>query len=428
LFVLNLVAAGVLFYARYLVPMGLPSFSLPLLPFTISSFALGLLVTFRVNTSTNRYVLARNKWGDILNICRDLSQQATLWSPNRELAIDFARWVPTFTLALMVHLRDPRSHDAREELRMAAGPEGEGRDGEGRGLTEEEIQEILDRPAGMNMPHFVLHRMRAKMNALQIPPNKRLLMEYNITRLVDDLGACENIFATPIPLGYTKHTTRFLFLWLLLLPLALQSQLGFGVVFAQQLLAFGLLGVEDIGIQIEEPFAVLPLKRITGKISLEAQVVRRSVDVLDIDKRSPTAVPAAAPKVLEPAVAAASAPASAPQVTPQIVNEPAAEPAPVMMDLSAISSAAQPRDCELKAWLEEQKLSKYYDTLVAQGYDELEFLRDAAPNDIEELIKACDMPFGHAKHFKRALDEVRVFGGPAIEARRQQLEALAASL
>merc|ERR1712107_498729 len=116
--------------------------------------------------------------------------------------------------------------------------------GAGRGLTESEIQEILDRPA--------------KMNALQIPPNKRLLMEYNITRLVDDLGACENIFATPIPLGYTKHTTRFLFLWLLLLPLALQSQLGYGVVFAQQLLAFGLLGVEDIGIQIEEPFAVLP--------------------------------------------------------------------------------------------------------------------------------------------------------------------------
>merc|ERR1711972_1265340 len=88
------------------------------------------------------------------------------------------------------------------------------------------------------------------------------------------MGACENVLATPIPVGYTKHTTRFLFLWLTLLPLALQGQLGVGCVFGEQLIAFGLLGIEDVGIQLEEPFSVLPVERIVTKVALESQVLR----------------------------------------------------------------------------------------------------------------------------------------------------------
>merc|ERR1712039_147021 len=103
------------------------------------------------------------------------------------------------------------------------------------------------------------------------------------TRFVNDMGACENIFATPIPVGYTKHTTRFLFLWLLFLPFALQGQLGVGVVFAQQLLSFCLLGIEDIGVQIEQPFDVLPLKKICFKISNEGQIERANFDTMEKD-------------------------------------------------------------------------------------------------------------------------------------------------
>merc|ERR1711972_143434 len=123
--------------------------------------------------------------------------------------------------------------------------------------------------------------LRAKVKQMGLPLEQRLLMEGNITRLINDMGACENIFATPIPVGYTKHTTRFLFLWLLFLPLALQGTLGVGVVFAQQLLSFGLPGIEDIGVQIEQPFDVLPLKKICFKISNEEQIVRANHDSLE---------------------------------------------------------------------------------------------------------------------------------------------------
>jgi len=273
LLVLNIIAAFVLFYDVYLVPQGAPSLTLPLLPFTLSSFALGLLITFRVNVANNRYVLARNKWGHMLNVSRSLVHQGLLWAKDEEKGKDLARWVPAFVAALMCHLRDPTSHDLREELQKAAGPD-EGASGEGRGLTEEEIDEIMNRPAGINPGHYVLLRLREKVMNLELGLPQRIRMEFNVDELFDDIGGCENIFATPIPLGYTKHTSRFLLLWLGLLPFALEQQLGFGLVFSQQLLAFGLLGIEDIGIQLEEPFSVLPLQRIVGKICLEAQLVR----------------------------------------------------------------------------------------------------------------------------------------------------------
>merc|ERR1719183_954819 len=92
-----------------------------------------------------------------------------------------------------------------------------------------------------------------------------------MTKLVADVGACERILSTPIPVGYTIHTARFLFLWLLLLPLALEQQLGLGTVFGEVVLGFGLLGIEDIGIMLEEPFCVLPLEAMCNKIARESR-------------------------------------------------------------------------------------------------------------------------------------------------------------
>jgi len=300
LFFFNVISTVVLFYDTYIQPRGLPEISLPPLPFTISSSALGLLLVFRVTNANNRYILARGKWGDILNVSRDLAQQASIWAKNPQDVLDFTRWVPAFSASLMCHLRDPARHDLAQELRAARGPP-EGDVGDARGLLDEEIEQILNRPTGYSAPHFVLHRLRTKIGRLGLAKQERLLMEANVTRLINDLGACENILATPIPVGYTKHTTRFLFLWLALLPLALQSDLGIATVFGEQLIAFGLLGIEDIGIQIEEPFAVLPIDRICTKTALEAQVLRK--EAAEAKKA-----------LLEPAPVVISEPAAPPDV------------------------------------------------------------------------------------------------------------------
>lgn len=80
-----------------------------------------------------------------------------------------------------------------------------------------------------------------------------------VNTLSDALGECERIFRTPIPLSYTRHTSRVLMVWLALLPLAMAPVAGWVTVPATALIATLLLGIEEIGIQLEEPFRTLPL-------------------------------------------------------------------------------------------------------------------------------------------------------------------------
>jgi|LauGreDrversion2_5_1035112.scaffolds.fasta_scaffold89906_2 predicted membrane chloride channel (bestrophin family) len=43
-------------------------------------------------------------------------------------------------------------------------------------------------------------------------------MDLNITAFEDVLGGCERIYKTPIPLSYTRLTSRFLIVYLFSLP------------------------------------------------------------------------------------------------------------------------------------------------------------------------------------------------------------------
>lgn len=51
-----------------------------------------------------------------------------------------------------------------------------------------------------------------------------------------------------------RHTARFLLIWLSLLPFGLWSTIGWAMVPTNVLIAALLLGIEEIGVQIEEPF------------------------------------------------------------------------------------------------------------------------------------------------------------------------------
>merc|ERR1712151_809067 len=98
-------------------------------------------------------------------------------------------------------------------------------------------------------------------------------MEMNGTRLIGNVGACERILGTPIPVGFTIHTLRYLLVWLFLLPFAMQKELGFGACLSSVILGFALLGIEDVGIMLEEVFAVLPLEAMAMKIAKEGRAL-----------------------------------------------------------------------------------------------------------------------------------------------------------
>ncbi len=69
----------------------------------------------------------------------------------------------------------------------------------------------------------------------------------------------------PIPLVYTRHTARFLAVWLLALPLGLYGQFGgswnhCAMIPAMAFISMCLLGIEELATQLEEPFTILPMQ------------------------------------------------------------------------------------------------------------------------------------------------------------------------
>ena len=75
-----------------------------------------------------------------------------------------------------------------------------------------------------------------------------------VGNLVDALGACESLLTTPVPLSYSRHTSRFLTIWCATLPVVLVDTLGFITIPAVAFIGWCLFGIEEIGHLIEQPF------------------------------------------------------------------------------------------------------------------------------------------------------------------------------
>jgi len=244
---------------------------------------LGLLVTFRTNTANGRYMEARQLWGEIVNTSRDITRISLQWVPQSRhdefgnfQAGRLCRMVKAFSIVLKFHLTkdggNPATRplagednfaekvvaDLRRELSQyvfdvsdpvqAAELEGCVASGHRPLWT---IQQMCDASHAGIIARCGTHPDRAIRDAM--------ILERHFQRLCGAMGACERIHRTPIPTAFTRHTSRFLTLWCNAMPLVLWPIVGPATPVASLFVAWALMGTEDIGVQVEEPFDVLPL-------------------------------------------------------------------------------------------------------------------------------------------------------------------------
>lgn len=69
----------------------------------------------------------------------------------------------------------------------------------------------------------------------------------------------------------TCAASRFMIIWLSLLPFSLWEPCHWSLVPACVLISFLLLGIEEIGVQIEEPFSILPLEQMCAGIRRDVE-------------------------------------------------------------------------------------------------------------------------------------------------------------
>ena len=145
-----------------------------------------------------------------------------------------------------------------------------------------------------NRPMFQLAAMSANLKEANIAPMDRARIDTSISLLADLTGACERIFKSPVPLVYTRLTARFLTTFLVLLPMGLWQVTGeswnhWATIPATFVIAFFLFGIEEIGIQIEEPFSILPLEALCdGAIAATMKEMNTKENLQSFDFGSPS--------------------------------------------------------------------------------------------------------------------------------------------
>jgi len=105
-------------------------------------------------------------------------------------------------------------------------------------------------------------------------------MDEHLQRLVSSIGMCEKVVRTPIPTCFTRHTSRLFFLWSNLLPFAMYSSCGpIWTLPASIMVSYAVVGIEDVGVQLEEPFNILPLRQYSEGVYDGVDSIRNSYEI-----------------------------------------------------------------------------------------------------------------------------------------------------
>lgn len=259
--------------------------------------AIGLLAAFRLNASYGRYEEARKFWGEINNASRDLAGNVMMWIGDEVHRDRMIKLIQSFPVVLQWHLNEKGGHfrmlrkDPNFEDQKYANFVGEMRDIYEHDDTHPDFIQICnDYKNGGHGPLNITAGMRqiiAQNNQIKHNgPDSYALAIYNkemdeqVCRLVGCLGMCERVLRTPIPTCFTRHTSRLLFFWANMLPFTMYSSLGpYGTIPASLLVSYAILGIADIGVQLEEPFNILPLRQYSEGIFDGVNGIRNSYDV-----------------------------------------------------------------------------------------------------------------------------------------------------
>ena len=196
---------------------------------------LGFLLVFRMNASNNRYWEGRTAWGQIINASRNLVRVGVADTENGSSLADL---VSGYVICLR---RSLQGHFDMHE-------------------TEDFLPVELGRRAVSfgNPPTAVAcaisEWIETEYRQGTLDSQLVLIMEDQLSKLVDSQGACEKIRKTPLPFVYVVMLKQLILVYLVALPFALAAHCGWWGPVVMATAALSLFGIEEASVEIEDPF------------------------------------------------------------------------------------------------------------------------------------------------------------------------------
>ena len=207
------------------------------------NLVLGLLLVFRTNTAYERYWIGRQAWGTLIITTRNLAReiQVAIATPTQTAKAEKEKALKRlvgFAVATKCFLRKESPVEQLKDL-----------------LDDGDIAQIekAERPPQL-VTFWLSHYLQQQYRQGHMSEGQRIDINNQVNHLVEALSGCERIIKTPMPMSYKVYLKRLTLLYCLLLPLGLVEQLGWWTPSAIALVSFVLLGVEEIGNEIENPF------------------------------------------------------------------------------------------------------------------------------------------------------------------------------
>ena len=198
---------------------------------SILGFVISLLLVFRTNTAYDRWWEGRKQWGTLVNVSRNLSIKLAGYLSDKSDREYFLKLIPVYARALRIHLRGKADYSE-----LAA-------------IVETEKTHVPNQIAlRLNERICHLHKSQ-KINSEQL-----IILTKDVNVFTDVCGACERIKNTPIPFSYNVFIKKFIFFYIMTLPIGWVFSFGYFVVPVVVFVLYVFASLELIAEEIEDPF------------------------------------------------------------------------------------------------------------------------------------------------------------------------------
>jgi len=256
--------------------------------------AISLLAAFRLNASYGRYQDGRMFLGGMINASRNLAGNTMMWIEKKEQKYRMLRLIKALPVSMHWHLNEKGGHYRAKRKDTDSNNNINFEDQ----MYAEFYAEIYDIFQDENDNDFknicMAHKTKAHGPLCIISVMRKIIahngtsvdyihnrqMDEHVQRLVNSIGMCEKVLRTPIPTCFTRHTSRLFFLWSNLLPFAMYSSCGpFWTLPASIMVSYAVVGIEDVGVQLEEPFNILPLRQYSEGVYDGVDSIKNSYEI-----------------------------------------------------------------------------------------------------------------------------------------------------
>ncbi|MEY4286221.1 MAG: hypothetical protein RL511_294 [Bacteroidota bacterium] len=203
--------------------------------YSLLGFVISLLLVFRTNTAYDRWWEGRKAWGSIVNHSRSLSSKLSALALSHEERLSLSNFISLYVFSIKNHLRSKQVQTDQDCL-----------------IDFDSFDLSGHQP--LRIQQMLRNEIQQLSETKKMNTEMGFAIQKDLDELVFALGVCERIKNTPIPFSYSLFIKKFIFIYVLTMPLAFVPLFGYFSAFISTFVFYALVSMELLAEEIEDPF------------------------------------------------------------------------------------------------------------------------------------------------------------------------------